>query len=316
MQDVIRALSQFGLSECISLHMVELSSHLSQLQARRLCCQYRNNEPTADEPHYCRGETLSGIPILWYNKIEDVPNHFSIVLANEFFDSLPIHKFQKADGKWREIMVDFDVKSEKYQLVVARNETPMLKLFLANLDSNEQRGHVEYSIQSHQILEHLSVRLEEHGGFGLVMDYGHNGNVGDTFRVSEGLINCTQIIFENISRFQGFKNHKLHDPLIEPGTADLTADVDFKQMKQFVEKNDKLLTFGPVEQRDFIKKLGGDVRIDRLVQSAIPELRSQIQTGYEMLTDPKQMGSRFKFFAMFPSVLKDHLRKYPAVGFD
>lgn len=115
---------------------------------------------------------------------------------------------------------------------------------------------------------------------------------------------------------QGFKDHKLHDPLIEPGIADLTADVDFKQMKQFAEKDDKLITFGPVEQRDMIKKLGGDVRIDRLLQSASPDMRTHIQTGYEMLTDPKQMGSRFKFFSMFPSVLKDHLRKYPAIGFD
>ncbi len=103
---------------------------------------------------------------------------------------------------------------------------------------------------------------------------------------------------------------------MEPGSADLTADVDFKQMKQFVEKDDKLIAFGPVEQRDFIKKLGGDVRIDRLVQSAVPDMRSQIQTGYEMLTDPNEMGSRFKFFSMFPSVLRDHLLKYPAVGFD
>lgn len=87
-------------------------------------------------------------------------------------------------------------------------------------------------------------------------------------------------------------------------------------MKKFVEKDDKLITFGPVEQRDFIKKLGGDVRIDQLQQSAIPEVRSQIQSGYEMLTDTKQMGSRFKFFSMFPSVLRDHLRKYPAIGFD
>ncbi|KAG4069681.1 hypothetical protein HA402_014704 [Bradysia odoriphaga] len=295
-QDVIRSLSQFGLSECFSVHLVEVSPHLSQLQARRLCCQYRNNEPNADERHYCRGETLSGIPILWYKKVEDVPNHFSIVLAHEFFDALPIHKFQKTDGKWREILVDYDAKAEKYQLVVARTETPMLKLFLANLDSKEQREHIEYSVLGHQILEHLNLRLEEHGGFGLVMDYGHNGDKGDTFR--------------------GFKEHQLHDPLIEPGTADLTADVDFKQVKQMVEKDDRLITFGPVEQRVFLKKLGGDVRLDRLLKSAVPNVRSQIQSGYDMLTDPKEMGSRFKFFSIFPSVLTDHLRKYPAYGFD
>lgn len=83
-----------------------------------------------------------------------------------------------------------------------------------------------------------------------------------------------------------------------------------------VEKNDRLITFGPVEQRVFMSKLGGDVRLDRLLKSAVPNARSQIQSGYDMLTDPKEMGSRFKFFSMFPSVLADHLRKYPAAGFD
>lgn len=87
-------------------------------------------------------------------------------------------------------------------------------------------------------------------------------------------------------------------------------------MKQFAEKNGKVVTFGPVEQRHWIQTLGGDVRIDRLIQSAVPDLRGQIQSGYEMLTDPKQMGSRFKFFSMFPSVLGDHLHKYPPVGFE
>ncbi len=197
MQDVIRALSKFGLSDFISLHLVEVSPHLSQLQAKRLCCQYRNNDPTTDSPHYCRGETLSGIPVLWYNRIEDVPKHFSIVLAHEFFDALPIHKFQKTDGKWREILVDYDVKTEKYQLVAARNETPMLKIFLANLDSKEQRDHIEYSVHGHQILEHLSVRLEAHGGFGLVMDYGHNGSNGDSFRVCDSLRLLLQMIESN-----------------------------------------------------------------------------------------------------------------------
>ena len=30
---------------------------------------------------------------------------------------------------------------------------------------------------------------------------------------------------------QAFKDHKLHDPLIDPGSADLTADVDFRYLK-------------------------------------------------------------------------------------
>ena len=34
--------------------------------------------------------------------------------------------------------------------------------------------------------------------------------------------------------FQAFRDHKLHDPLCEPGTADLTADVDFSYLKSLV----------------------------------------------------------------------------------
>ena len=32
--------------------------------------------------------------------------------------------------------------------------------------------------------------------------------------------------------FQGFKDHKLYDPLENPGSADLTADVDFSYLKR------------------------------------------------------------------------------------
>ena len=37
---------------------------------------------------------------------------------------------------------------------------------------------------------------------------------------------CDHVIFFFVL-FQGFKNHKLHDVLCDPGTADMTADVDF-----------------------------------------------------------------------------------------
>lgn len=58
---------------------------------------------------------------------------------------------------------------------------------------------------------------------------------------------------------QGFRNHQLHDPLVDPGSADLTADVDFSYFRACLEN--KLLTFGPVNQRDFLKRMGIDVRL-------------------------------------------------------
>ena len=69
-------------------------------------------------------------------------------------------------------------------------------------------------------------------------------------------------LWDHISRIifsQGFCNHQLHDPLVDPGSADLTADVDFSYFRACLEN--KLLTFGPVTQRDFLKRMGIDVRL-------------------------------------------------------
>jgi NADH dehydrogenase [ubiquinone] 1 alpha subcomplex assembly factor 7 len=58
---------------------------------------------------------------------------------------------------------------------------------------------------------------------------------------------------------KGFSGHKLHDPLLNPGSADLTADVDFKYLRDTV--SDKALVFGPVTQEIFLNKLGIQVRL-------------------------------------------------------
>lgn len=103
---------------------------------------------------------------------------------------------------------------------------------------------------------------------------------------------------------------------MEPGTADLTADVDFEIIKQKAAHQDRLITYGPIEQRDFLKQMGGDTRIEILVGKAdSEENKNSLKTGYEMLTSPEQMGARFKFFAMFPKVLQSHLEKFPVNGF-
>lgn len=115
---------------------------------------------------------------------------------------------------------------------------------------------------------------------------------------------------------QSFKNHGLHDPLVEPGTADLTADVNFAHLKAIAENEDRLITFGPVEQKDFLRRLGGELRLEALVDNAKSDSNAEsLKTGYKILTDPSQMGSRFKMFAIFPKVLENHLNNVPVIGF-
>lgn len=108
----------------------------------------------------------------------------------------------------------------------------------------------------------------------------------------------------------------MHDPLVQPGTADLTADVNFAHIKAIAEQNERLLTFGPVEQGKFLHRMGGETRLEKLMEKATStEAANSLKSGYSMLTDSSKMGTRFKIFSMFPKVLEEGLKKFPVHGF-
>lgn len=191
-QDVLRVLSRFNLSQKISLHLVEVSPHLSKMQAQRLCSEFGGpKEEEGPVAHYRRGETISGVKVFWYRRVEDVPKAFSIFLAHEFFDALPVHKFQKNEaGKWREVLIDIDPKKENgFRYVISKSPTPDLSVFLTRKWSEDflkgGRDRVEYSHESESVIEAIGNNLRESGGFALIMDYGHSGEKGDTFRVRQ-----------------------------------------------------------------------------------------------------------------------------------
>lgn len=59
---------------------------------------------------------------------------------------------------------------------------------------------------------------------------------------------------------KAFRQHNQVNPLESPGTADLTADVDFTYLYDAVK--DKAVTFGPVSQYQFLKDMGIDSRLE------------------------------------------------------
>ncbi|XP_011871021.1 PREDICTED: NADH dehydrogenase [ubiquinone] complex I, assembly factor 7 homolog isoform X2 [Vollenhovia emeryi] len=298
--DILRVFKKLNLLNKVSVHLVEISPVLAAIQAEKLCAESRDIEPRINEgqknsvTHYKEGVTREGVKLYWYRSINDVPRKFSVFVAHEFFDALPIHKFQKTDKGWREVLIDIvqDSKEERFRYVLSQVPTAACKVYLS---PHEKRDHVEMSPQCSVIVDHMSQFLWEHGGFALVIDYGHEREKTDTFRA--------------------FRRHELHDPLLNPGTADLTADVDFLLMKEIARKDDRLITFGPVTQRKFLKSLGIDLRLKMILQNATGAQKEQIESGYRMITDEDKMGNCFKVLSLFPFVLKDHLTKWPVAGF-
>lgn len=210
-QDILRVFEHFNCLKGVSLHLIEASMVLSDIQAKRLCIQ-NGVVPDKDSVVYREGIAHQGIPVKWYRSFEQIPDVFSLVVANEFFDALPIHKLQKTERGYREILIDIEPSDETtFRYVIANGETPATKLFRTQ---NESRDHVEYSPESLVLAKNIATKITEFGGLCLIADYGHDGDKTDTFRA--------------------FKQHKLHDPLKEPGTADLTADVDFAALKHVI----------------------------------------------------------------------------------
>ncbi|KAM8785829.1 protein arginine methyltransferase NDUFAF7, mitochondrial isoform 1-T1 [Rhynchonycteris naso] len=277
--DILRVFSQLGsvLKNCdISIHLVEVSQKLSEIQALTLTEEKVPLERSDGSPVYMKGVTKSGIPVSWYRDLQDVPKGYSFYLAHEFFDVLPVHKFQKTPQGWREVFIDIDPQvSDKLRFVLAPCATPAE----AFIQRNETRDHVEVCPDAGVIIQELSQRIALTGGAALVADYGHDGTKTDTFR--------------------GFCGHKLHDVLIAPGTADLTADVDFSYLRRMAQG--RVASLGPITQQAFLKNMGIDVRLKVLLgKSAEPSLRQQLLEGYDMLMNPKKMGERFNFFALLP----------------
>lgn len=181
-QDILRVFSQLQSNDLVSIHLVEVSPFLSKYQSQKLCFSSTEVDQP-DLPYYRRGEMVSGVNVFWYKRIEDVPNEFSIILAHEFFDALPIHKLQRDGNVWKEVLIDIDPQNpDKFRYVISRTETPMSKLYSIT-KPEEKRNQVEISPESDLIATHIAERLESHGGFGLIVDYGYQGDKEDTFRV-------------------------------------------------------------------------------------------------------------------------------------
>ncbi|KAK7791807.1 hypothetical protein R5R35_005113 [Gryllus longicercus] len=290
MNDIIKVLVHFKIHKDVTIHLVEVSQRLASVQAEKLNVNLQHEKSSASTACYQRGRTNSGINVAWYSHIEDVPRSFSFIVANEFFDALPIHKFEKTDKGWREILVDVHPEQENvFRYVQSRFPTPATMF----IKPNEVRNHVELSISTVLIVQHMASRVEEDGGIVLLADYGHDGSGCDTFRA--------------------FRQHKLHDPLVDPGTADLTADVDFSAIRNAAEP--KLITYGPTDQGEFLERMGIKLRLNVLLEQCNDNEKTRLRSSYNMLVDSDKMGKRFKFFAMFPAVLKEHLDKFPVAGF-
>lgn len=220
--------------------------------------------------------TLTGVDITWHRDVTTLPEAPLYFVANEFFDALPIRQFLRQGDGWVERLIG--AKDGQLQFGLG---APMPVDTLAHrLNDTEQGDMVEVCASAAPMISELSNRIARHGGAGLIVDYGDWGAVGDTF--------------------QAVKDHAPCDPLHAPGSADLTAHVDFEALAA----HSACTVTSMIIQGAFLHQLGIGPRAqalaERLDDEGDTEGLTQHLAAYRRLTDPSEMGNLFKAIALHP----------------
>lgn len=217
----------------------------------------------------------SGIQTRWVQRLDQVPEGPCLIIGNEFLDCLPIRQAIKVDGKWYERMVG--LVDDQFTFVRGPQLNTDLEPIPAALLEAPDGALVELRPGDEQVLDQLAVHYETSPGRALFIDYGPaDSEIGDTL--------------------QAIRQHEKVDALDQPGTADLTARVDFGQLARNTQSLG-LRVAGPVTQGEFLHGLGIEARAAALSQHA-PEKRAQIARQLWRLTDPEEMGELFKLIVL------------------
>jgi SAM-dependent MidA family methyltransferase len=272
MADALRAVRILpAFHEAITVHLVEASPTLREKQREKL----------ADAAY-----------VEWYDSIDDVPEGPAIILANEFFDALPIHQAVKQDDGWHERTIEIDDDILAYG--IAKDPVPRFEVLLPPVVRAAPNGAIFEWRPDNEIMT-IARRLRDQGGAALIIDYGHlRSDAGDTF--------------------QAVAKHAFANPLKNAGLADVTAHVDFQALARAAE-DVGARAHGPVEQGAFLNRLGIENRAQALMKNATEDGQKLIAAGLARLTgpSPEGMGSLFKVLGVsHPSIetlaaLSDHI---------
>jgi NADH dehydrogenase [ubiquinone] 1 alpha subcomplex assembly factor 7 len=196
----------------------------------------------------------------------------AFVVANEFFDALPVRLFEKAAEGWRERLVGLN--GEELVFVLSPPDPAFLLFIPPDLREAPVGTVHESSLSALNAMRLIARYVAQHGGAALVIDYGYGAPPGKP-------------------TVQAASKHSHADILERPGEVDLTAHVDFAALRQMAQLQEAKI-FGPVGQGEFLQTLGIETRAAQLKHVATPAQAEAIDAAVKRLTDAGEMGALFK----------------------
>lgn len=222
-----------------------------------------------------QAETLHMARPVWADGLDALPEAPLFLLANEFFDALPIRQYERSADGWRELRVGLGESGLRLGLGPPERP-PELESRLAETRPGDV---VELRPAAAAAVEAIARRIAAHGGAAVIVDYGGWRSLGDTF--------------------QAVVRHAPTDPLAEPGTADLTAHVDFEALAEAAEAAGATVST-MVDQGTLLERLGSTARAAVLARGLSGTRLAAHLAAARRLTHPDEMGSLFKTIAIHP----------------
>lgn len=238
--DILRTIKQIPIMRKISIsyHMIEKSPILYKKQRQKLAAY---------------------TDVFWHESLADVPHchAYQFIIANEFFDALPIKQYIKINDYQEERLVIIDPLTKKLSFTHVEKESIYEDCF-------------SYKPFINDINESLSKTM----GAAIIIDYGdlQENRMGDTL--------------------QGMQDHRYISILENPGSVDISHHVNFNLLSQLFSID---FYQEPIEtQANFLQKIGIEMRMTQLLKRANDQQKLEIMTACTRLISPQHMGTLFK----------------------
>lgn len=254
MADLLRATRGVpGFHTAAQVHLVEASPSLRRVQQA----------------------TLADHAVTWAEGLDAVPQDLPLFLiANEFFDALPIRQFTRHSQGWCETIVG-SAEGRLVKGYAAPTDLPALAHRREDVKPGEV---VELRPEAGAIMSRIGGQIAAMGGAAVIVDYGNWRSKGDTL--------------------QALRGHAFANPFEAPGLADLTAHVDFEALAHAAKP---ARATGLTDQAALLARLGIGARAERLARNLSGAALENHLAATQRLTRAEEMGSLFKALALHPA---------------
>lgn len=251
--DALRAAARLpGFAAALELHLVETGPALEAAQRA----------------------ALGRFAPRWHRSFAGLPDGPLVLVANEFFDALPVAQYVRRGGRWRERRVGTDPATGRLRFVDGPPAAPPG----APEDPVPDGAVWETSPAGLALARAVARRLAAGGGYALIVDYGHaRGGFGESL--------------------QAVRRHAPAPVLEAPGAADLSAHVDFAALAGAARRAGAAV-HGPAPQGAFLRRLGLEARLGALAAGADAAGRAALRAAARRLAAPEGMGVLFKALAL------------------